>query len=313
MARLIIPEDFISQLALLSGIITQNNNLDADSPITAFLTQQNIVLADDAAAGASAQTHETSRSLLSKQSENARQLRDNIFKMPWQHTTGSAQFLKSFYKGNTKQLGTWGYTITDSGRINYPPAFADRVTIFTALSTQNSTYAAGASPLQPYLTQQSINLGTDGGFVVQAQNSDADFTAAAQQSENETELRNQLWLPVVAHIKAIGNFLMNLYSNNPKALGMWGFTVDNSPRAPKTRITKLKIAEQITVSPALVGSTLTNIGEVEVHVYKGKTTTGTPVIVHPNEQFGILKGFSTITVVNPSTLKEAKFTVMVSK
>lgn len=308
MARLIIPEDFTSQLTLLANINQQNTNLGADSPLPAFLTQQNIVLADDVTAGADAQTHETNRALLSRQSENFRQLRDNLFTKPWQHTTGSAQFLKSFYKGNTKQLGTWGFTITDSGKIIYPPAFTDRVAIFYALTRQNNSYAAGTSPLQPYLTQQNINLETDAGFADQATGNDQNFTSAAQQSENETELRNQLWLPVLAHIKTIGNFLMNLYSNNPKALGMWGFNVDDSPKQPRQRITKLKIGEQITNKSVVIGSTVSNVGEGDLHLYKGGSTTGTPVILHKGEQFGIQKGWSSITVVNPSTLIEGKFT-----
>ncbi len=289
MARLIIPEDFTSQLTLLANINQQNTNLGISSPITAFLAQQNIVLADDATAADAAQTHETNRALLSRQSENFRQLRDNLFKTPWQHTTGSAQFLKSFYKGNTKQLGTWGFTITDSGKINYPPAFTDRVAVFYALTRQNNSYAAGSSPLQPYLTQQNINLETDAGFADQATGNDQNFTSAAQQSENETELRNQLWLPVLAHIKAIGNFLMKLYSNNPKALGSWGFTVDDNPQKPRLRTTKLKIGEQITTKSVVIGSTVANIGEGDLHLYKGSTTTGTPLIMHKGEQFGIQK------------------------
>src|ERR1700742_3666399 len=101
MARLIIPEDFTSQLTLLTNINAQNTALGANSPITAFLAQMNIVLSADVAAGTAAQTHETNRALLGKQSENYRQLRDNAFKMPWQVLTGSAQFLKQFYKNNT--------------------------------------------------------------------------------------------------------------------------------------------------------------------------------------------------------------------
>ena len=120
MARLIIPEDFPGQLTLLSNIVAQNNAVTKQNPLTAFLAQQNINLDDDAAAGNNAQTHETSRALFTKQSENFRQLRDNLFKNCWQHITGSAQFLKSFYKNNTKQLGNWGLSITESGKITYP-------------------------------------------------------------------------------------------------------------------------------------------------------------------------------------------------
>ena len=47
MARLIIPDDFNSQITLLNNIIAENTELGASSPLTAFLTQQNIVLAND--------------------------------------------------------------------------------------------------------------------------------------------------------------------------------------------------------------------------------------------------------------------------
>jgi hypothetical protein len=75
-----IPDDFISQLMLLTNIATQNGALGTASPLTTFLTQQEIDLEDDVTAGNAAQTHDTSRALLSKQSENYRQLRDNYFK-----------------------------------------------------------------------------------------------------------------------------------------------------------------------------------------------------------------------------------------
>ncbi len=311
MARIVISEDFYSQLQLLSSVNTENTNLGADSPITAFLTQQGIVLSDDITAGNNAQTHETNRALFSRQSENYRQLRDNNFDAPWSHLTGGTQFLKSFYKGNTKELGNWGITITDSGKINYPPAFTDRVIVFNNFVARHNGFAPGTSPLQPYLAQQNIDLTDDSGFVTTAVDSNTSFTIAAQQSENETELRNQIWNAVMEHIKAIGNFLMKLYSNNPKALGNWGFTVDDSPQKPRLRTTTLKLGEQITTNGVVLGSTLSNIGETEIHVYKGKTTVGTPNIVHAGEQFGIMKGFSSITVANPSAIKQAKFTVYI--
>lgn len=313
MARLIIPDDFTSQLTLLTNIVAQNTVLGAASPLTAFLTQQGIVLATDVTAGASAQTHETNRALLSKQSENYRQLRDNNFKPVWQIVTGSAQFLKQFYKNNMKELGNWGFTITDSGKINYPPAVTDRFAIFTAFAQKVSSFTPTTNPLAPYFLQQNINMTKAATQATQATTNNTSFINASNQSENETELRNQLWLPVLGHIKTIGIFLMKVYANNPKALGNWGFVVDDSPQKPKLRTTKLKLGEQITVNAVLIGSTFTNIGTGDLHLYKGKSTAGTPNIIHAGEQFGIMKGFSVITVVNPSALVEGKFTVTTSK
>jgi len=268
---------------------------------------------DDVNAASNAQTHETSRALLSRQSENYRQLRDNNFTRPWSHLTGCVQFLKQFYKGNTKELGNWGIAITDGGKINSPAAFIDRSLAFNSFTEKHNSYPAGTSPLQPYLDQQAIDLTGDAVFVSAALSNNNDFVTAAQQSENETELRNQLWQPVLEHIKTIGNFLMKLYSNNPKALGAWGFVVDDSPKKPGLRTSKVKPGETVLFNGLIIGGTLTNIGSGEIHVYRGKTTSGSPAIIHAGEQFGVIKGYSTITVVNPSSLIEGKFSVLTAQ
>lgn len=312
MARLIIPADFASQRTLLTNIVSQNNELGTSSPLTAYLPQQNIVLADDVTAGNTAQTHETSRALLSKQSENFSQLRDNAFEIAWKHLTGMAQFLKKFYKGNTKELGNWGLPVIESGKIKYPAAFGERVTIFNAVVEKHRQLGA-ASPLQPYLDENKINLDADSNLVVQATKANANFIAAAAESENETQLRNNTWSPVLQHLRDIGGFLMEVFVNNPKALGKWGFVVDDSPQKSKLRTTKLKLGETRVIMSVTLGSTLTNTGKTDVHVYKGKTTKGTPFIIHAAEQLGMQKGFSTITVVNPSATETAILTVMVNR
>ncbi len=310
MSRLIIPDDFPGQLSLLANIVAENNSLAADNPLTAFLTQHNIVLDDDVIAANAAQTHETNRTSLSRQSENFCQLRNNGFKQSWSHLTGSVQFLKSFYKDNTKELGNWGITVTDGGRIDYPANFADKVVIFNEFVEKNNSFAPGTSLLQPFLTQHNIDLETDAAEVKQAVQNDASFTAAAQQSENETELRNKIWAPVLAHIRDIGNFLMKLYANNPKALSAWGFQVDHSPQQPHLRTSKIKPGETVSISGLVIGGTLTNTGSIEIHLFRGRTAMGDFTVLKPAEQYGILKGYSIITIANPSTVDEAKITAL---
>ena len=68
----------------------------------------------------------------------------------------------------------------------------------------------------------------------------------------------------------------------------------------------------ITIGNASISGTFTNTGAGDLHLYKGKTTTGTPVIVHPGEQYGIAKGWSVITVMNASAAGIGKFSVMTS-
>ncbi len=98
MARLIIPDDFTSQLTLLNNIIAQNTALGAASPLAAFLTQQDIVLANDAATGTAAQTRDTARSLLKKQAKTIASSATIILVRPGRTSRAAFSFSKPFIK-----------------------------------------------------------------------------------------------------------------------------------------------------------------------------------------------------------------------
>jgi hypothetical protein len=101
---------------------------------------------------------------------------------------------------------------------------------------------------------------------------------------------------------------MKLYPDNPRALGAFGFTVDEAGAKPKLQTTKIKLSDKITIKAVIIGTTLSNIGTVDLHLYKGSSTSGNPIIIHAGESYGITKGFSTITISNPSNTTEAKLT-----
>lgn len=55
-----------------------------------------------------------------------------------------------------------------------------------------------------------------------------------------------------------------------------------------------------------------NDGPTDVHIYKGKTTTGNPIILHPGDTWGVPKKYSIITISNPSATETAIVKVTVS-
>jgi len=99
-----------------------------------------------------------------------------------------------------------GIAITGNGKIIYPPAFTNRISLFNALVQKHNSYIAGENPLLPYLTEQNILLINDSNFAGQAIANYNNFTNVALQSENETELRNQRWSLVLKHIRSIVDF-----------------------------------------------------------------------------------------------------------
>ncbi len=312
MARLIFPDDLQQQTDLLGIVKTKHDNEGAKSVLIPLLAEKNIVLADDQKAMNDAEKQEAAQQLLTKQAENYVQLRDLKSEPTFKHIRGSFQFLKSLFKPNVQKLGDWGATVDNKNRIVYPPEFAEMVEIFRKMKAKHDSYPANKSPLQPFLNEQNIDLAADDKALKEAEKNEQKQLQTRKDSENATQQRNKLWQPVTAHLKDIGNYLMKLFSGEEKKAGEWGFTVDDSPRAPKERTSTIKISSQKTLKGIVIGSTLKNIGTVPVNIYKGTTTTGTPAIVKAGQMLGIIKGFSTVTVVNPSAVQSAKVKTLMS-
>jgi len=171
----------------------------------------------------------------------------------------------------------------------------------------------GSSPLEAYLGVHGLSISTNNTDTDAAEVLHSAAKELAQQAEDATQDRNNAWNPVMEHLRAIGGFLMSLYTTNPKELGEWGFTVDDSKRPPKQVVSKVKLGSQITVTHVIIGGTFKNIGTVPLTVYKGNSATGPSETVAAGEMYGITKGFSTITVANPSSTTTGIFSALRSK
>ena len=313
MPRVNFPEDFVSQRKLQDDIIKKVSADGTSSPIKAFLISKGIILADDAIAGGKADVQDAARLLNSKTSMNFIQLRDLDFNPVMEHMRGELQIVKLFVKPNFRDLGLWGATVVAPSKIVYSSNFTDNTTLFDDIITQDATYAAGTSPLAAYLVKQNISLTNDATAVADAILNNGKADVAALASQKNTQNRDNYWKDPLAHLHLICDYLMILCKGNEKALGEYGITVVNSKKAPKLRATTVKPLEHKTVTGILIGTVFTNNGTVDLHVYKGKTSLGTPVIVHPGEVLGMTKGYSVATILNPSSLVGGKFTTKVAK
>ena len=306
MASLIVTGTAKDALELLDIVI--ENDAATPAVLRGVLSEKGIVLATDRTKLEGALVHEKSQGLLSRQSHNASELRNTLFDPVFSATRGIAQYLKSIYKPNYQSLGAWGLPVLSSGKINYPPNVMDRMKIFNDLHEYYVSLPSEENKLTVYVTTNEINMAALKGKADRAAEQNALFERTAAEAEAETEERDKLLNPVLGHLQDIGDNLMKLYAGSPRKVGLWGFHVDESTAKPKDRTTTLKLGEKITLKGVQIGSVLTNIGETELHIYKGSTTTGDPIILHPGEKVGIAKGFSTITVSNPNLLKSGKFT-----
>ena len=308
--RIIFPETFADQVKLIGTVRAKHIADGASSILIPYLTKFGIDLNTDFNNMGTATTNNNAHEQYNRLDEEQVKTRDVKSANGFSHMRGGAQALKIYYKDNVRTLGEWGITVDGKARLVYPGNFSEMVKMFRLFKAKHDSYAGASSPLNTFLTEQNINLNTDSADMDIAEQQETAHIQTAKNAEDEKQERDNLANPVITHLEGIGQWIVKNKKGKEKDAGNCGYVVDDSKRAPKLRTTTLKLLSQKTLSGIVIGGTLTNIGVVEIHVYKGKTTTGTPTIVLPNGQMGMAKGFSTITVVNPSTLQTAKFKVL---
>ncbi len=311
MARLTLPTDFFAQQQLLATVKAKHDADGASSPLTAYLALHGIDLAADTTAGNQAADFETTRQKRGRESEDFTEKRNNKFNPVMAHLRGCFGFLKSFYARNVSEAGLWGAPITTTGKISYPPKFLVRAEIFKALKAKyDSILPPTPNPLQAYLTQNEISLTDDEAALQDALAHNTASSAAAREAEDALEKRDNLWKPVMLHIRGIGGLLMKLYNTNPKMLGEYGFRVVESIRPNRLRRSTVPLGGKRTSSGIIIGGNFTNTGTADLLLYKGATTTGNAITVTPGEIIKVTKGYYLITVVNTSSLEKGIFSVI---
>ena len=305
MSQIKFPTELPQQIALLNSIITKNNNDGDSSPLAAWLVQQGIDLAADQVAGKKATEQEKIRAEQDATGKMAFKRRDTLFTPVITFVHDGAQVLKKFYKPDYPQLAIWNLPITQSGRINYPSSFEDQNEMAANFFTKLLSFGEGKSPLAAYIKTNSVNVNNLVTNNTDAAEANAAAGVAAKAAENATEQRDLLWAMPLKHIHDIAEYLKTIYPNNPRALGEWGFVVDESVAVRKERKVMLIIGETKVVDSVRIGSIVTNLSTGNVLLYKGKGIRGTETVLKANEKMGMVKGYSIITLVNPSTLEKA--------
>jgi len=314
MPRIIYASDYISQRKLLDNVSAKHTADAGASILIAMLAENSIDLAANAAAALLADGHETQRLKHARNAETFEQAAELAVKALTKNVRAIAQMLKKFYANDIQKLGTWSITV-NGARIVIPTTPDDLKTLIDAIKTRHGAIVPPAnSPLTVFLAENpKIDLAQMVADAVQAITDNDSAEAERQQKESRKQQRDTAWNPVMEHLRKIGGFLVRTFVGKEKKAGDWGYTVDDSPRAPVKRTTSVPIASAKSSTGVVIGSTFENVGAGVLHVYTGKSTTGTPAIVPAGEMLGMTKGYSTITVVNPDTLTPGKYTVLIHR
>lgn len=313
MARINFPNTFAKLVKLFTDFKTKFTAEAGTSVTQPFLTEQSIDPTVDEARVTAAVTANTAFEKAEKDSEEFTEQRDDLFNPVFKDHTGCVQFLKKLFRGNASKLGEWGQTVDAGDRVVYPSDFIGRTTVAKALITKHVSFPVGTSPLLPYLTENSINLTTNGTKINSAITAHNNFLVQDALKEEKREERDTRIAPVEAHLRGIGQFLVGLFSNTPHKAGQWGFIIDDSARPSQQSIKKIPISGIKTVRNVDVGSLLTNNGPQSVTILPGTGEKGGGVLVLSGKKLLVAKTFGTLTVQNQSDTDEAVVTVFINK
>jgi hypothetical protein len=139
------------------------------------------------------------------------------------------------------------------------------------------------------------------------------MASAKTIAEDAHELVVTDWAEPLAHIRLIVAFLMKLYKGNTKKLGYYGITVVAAAKVKKTRNVKIPFGFTKLKQKGFLGGAFINTGTETLWIYKGKTATGTPIVLLAGAKMIIPKGYSSFCVTNTSATISAKLQVVPPK
>lgn len=313
MARLIYPTTANAALHLFTNILTRHEALGTDSPLHPLLIQKGISLPDAIVSLETAIIHGNAATTLRSESENYTALRKLKTTPIRQTVSGITQMLKTYYKPAYTELKLWGIDITTAGRVFYPTNVTAQRTMVETLVEKNNSFPAGTSPLSSYLTKKGISTAQLLADVTEAADDNTKAAELRRKAENEIALRNGKLAVALENLRTIGGYLMNFYKDNPRETGLWGFLVEEAERKPAVKTSRIRLGQSLTMNSVIIGGTLTNIGEAAVFVYKGKTISGKAIAVQPGEVMVVPKGYSVLTISNPSPLQTAVIKITISR
>ena len=307
MSRLIIPSEFLAVTGLFKDMTDKHTADGVSSILTNFLTENLIDLAADTTrvddAKAAHKIFQKSGKDAEKQFREAKRLFNPVMK---QHRK-CVQFLKRFYINNIGTLGDWSVTV-NGNKIVYPATIEASIEAVIDFIDKHLSYAPGTSPLKGFLDNNTeINLTANKAAAQAAATCQSDGEAANNTKEEKRADRDAFMAPVIEHLTSIGQFLVKTFASNPNTAGEWGYTVDNSPQGTKIRTGSVNISSSKVLTNLVNEGILVNESGFDIELYKGKTVSGTAIILHPGKPFVIKTGYGTVTLRNPNDEEKASY------
>lgn len=310
MARQVFPITFALKVKLFGDTDAKDTADGATSIIRPYLVQQGYDMSVDRGNVATAVTNNLAFEKNFKLAEKLHEL--CVVKLTpiiKDHKT-VVQSLKTFYSKTPHSLGDFGITVVGK-RIVYP---ADRVELCTAIAfliNYNAGLPAGTSPLTPaFLTENKIDLAANLAALPTILDNNTKSKVASDASQTASQKRDNGIAIIVTHLRGICGFILKQFPKTPKKANEWGNVIDNSPKGSKLTTLKFPKGTNKVIYSAVAGSIVQITGAASLTFTKGVAGTGTAITLATGDTWQVPKGYTTMTVKNPSLLLIGALTYM---
>ena len=300
MARIVLPITFEGKVTLFTNTNDKNTKDGAGSILIPYFTQQKIDMGINATAVIEAVKLNTQFDASTKNSKKLLELCEVGLNPVFKDHKLMVQMLKKFYAKTVKTLGDYGIKV-EGNKIVYPTDRAEICAAIAELINYNNSLPAGTRAITAtFLSQNKIDLAANLDALTDIKQNNTDFLAAEKQSKSLCEKRDAAIAPVFEDLRGTGGFIVSQFPLTPKSGGDWGFVIDSTPKGAKLTIAKFKMGGTKILYSVVAGSIIQNTGTVPLTITKGAKGTGTPIVIVAGDHWQVEKGYTTMTINNPS-------------
>lgn len=314
MARITYPDTILGWIELFKTVKEKVLALATPNTVDAYLTANNVVLADDEIDVAKAKVAHLLAAEKERDGEKFTENGELLWNKCNDRHRKMCQNLKTVHRTQPHVLGDWGITIDNVSKIVYKIDRNEHATEMHALVTKHNSYAPGTSPLEGILAAEAIDIAQHDSDIDDAMTAFADSDTAHGQSETQNELCSNKLNRVIEHIRGMGQAAVNMYASEPHRAGDLGFTIDASKQPSKPRTFTLDADGTMSLNRVDNGSFITVDGEGEILIVPKGTQTaakGSKGIVNKDKKFLVTRGFGSCVVKNLNTTQKVTFTAYI--
>lgn len=203
-------------------------------------------------------------------------------------------------------MGLWGFTTEGSDEIDYPTEERQWLDLWNAIYEKYDSYPPGTAPIEHYIVSQHWVMTTINDEMILAEGAHDDAIEFYLQSYIAKEAMEAAMVEPDRCDGLIIEKLKVLHPNDMRSLGLYLIKTSNAKTSKHIQVSKIDPVSGKVISNLVKPGVLESLVGWDLHVFQGKTTTGTYRTLTALGKLPIGDGQTESTIFNPNETEVAK-------